>query len=394
MSAVAPVFRGGRRLIAGSLGLALLGALLLVAGAIVDRRRFFFSYLAAYAYAVSVAVGALLFLMTCNAMRAGWPVAVRRLIEVIVGALPLLAVLFAPLLFGLDILYPWLDPASIPDEHARELVRHKAPYLNLPFFLIRTAVYFAIWIGVAALLRRWSLRQDDDPARGAGDRPQALSAGALPLAGLALSFAAFDWLMSLDQTWVSTMFPVYYFAGGFVSAIALLTVLTYAADRAGLLPGINESHYYALGRLLFAFTIFWGYAAYFQLMLIWLANLPGEVQFYTRRSRGPWEAVSAALAFAQLVIPFFVLLSYRVKRNPALLAAVGAWILAAHYIDLHWLVVPEHAPRGFPYHWIDLGALLAIGGASAAFAALRLRGRRLVPINDPELPRALRYESV
>lgn len=394
MSVDVTVFRGGRRLIGASLGLALVGVALLIAGAILDPRRFFFSYLAAYAYAVSVAVGALIFLMICHAMRAGWPVAVRRLLEAIVGALPLLAVLFVPLLLGLGSLYPWLDPASIPDEHVRELVHHKEPYLNLPFFLIRTALYFAIWIGAAALLRRWSLRSDEDAALDVGVRPQALSAGALPLVGLALSFAAFDWLMSLDPTWVSTMYPLYIFAGGFVSAIALLTVLTFAADRAGLLPGISASHYYALGRLLFAFTIFWAYVAYFQLMLIWVANLPGEVQFYVRRSGGPWGAVSVVLAFTQFVIPFFVLLSYRLKRSPAILAAVSAWILAAHYIDVHWLVLPELARGGFPYHVLDVGALLAISGASVAFAALRLRGRRVLPINDPGLARALRYESV
>jgi hypothetical protein len=385
-------FRGDR-VVRISIALALIGVALVVAGVLLDPRRFFFSYLTAYAYAVSVAVGALLFLMITHSMRAGWPVAVRRLTETIVSALPLLAVLFLPLLFGMRRLYVWLDPGSIADEHLREAVLHKAAYLDRPFFLARTALYFAIWVVTGALLRRWSLRKDEDPALDVGERAQALSSAMLPPVGLATSFASIDWLMSLSPGWVSTMYPIYFFGGGFVSAIALLTVLTYAADRAGLLPGISESHYYALGRLLLAFTIFWAYSAYFQHMLIWIANRPDEVQFYVRRTSGPWRAVSAALVFAQFVLPFIALLSYRSKRRPAWLAVVAAWIVAAHYIDVHWLVVPELAPRGFPYSWIDAGALLAIGGASVAFAALRLRGKRTVPINDPELTRAQRYES-
>ncbi|WP_437668707.1 hypothetical protein [Sorangium sp. So ce131] len=390
-----PIFRGGRAIVAWSLGLALLGGLLLVAGAFVDPTRLFYAYLAAYTYAVSTVVGALIFLMTCHAMGATWPVAVRRLVEAILGALPALAVLFVPLLFGLGSLYgEWLRPESIEDEHVRAIVLHKTPYLNLPFFLVRTGIYFVVWLVLAALLRHGSLRGDARPELALGGRLRAISVAGLPLVALALSFAAFDWLMSLQPTWVSTMFPVYVFAGGFVAAIALLTVIAFASDRAGLLPGLNTSHYYALGRLLLAFTIFWAYAAFFQFMLMWLADRPEEAEFYLHRAHGPWGAVSLALVLARFVIPFLVLLNYGIKRRPAWLAAVAAWILAAHYIDLHWLVVPDAPGERAPYHWLDLAALLAVVGPCVALAALRLRGKPLVPVNDPALPAAFRYESV
>jgi hypothetical protein len=327
-------------------------------------------------------------------MRATWPVAIRRLAEAITGALPILAVLFLPLLFGLEPLYDaWLRPESIEDDRVRSLIVHKEPYLNLEFFLIRTGVYFVIWIASGALLRRWSLRGDADPVLAASGRLQALSAGALPLVALALSFASFDWLMSLAPTWFSTMYPLYVFAGGFVSAIALLTVLALAAEQSGLLPGLSESHYYALGRLLLAFTIFWAYTAFFQFLLIWIANRPDEVEFYIRRVRGGWLSVSVILVFAQFVIPFIVLLSYRLKRQATWLSVVAVWILVAHYIDVHWLVVPEMQSRRPPYHWLDAAAFLAVFGASVAFAAARLRGERMAPINDPALTAAFRYES-
>lgn len=393
-----PRFHGSRALAVRSSALALVGAAALVVGAFVDATRLFFSYLAAYVTVVSTAVGALIFLMTCNAMSATWPVAVRRLTEAITGSLPILAALFIPLLFGLDRLYhPWLHPESIEDEVARALVVHKIPYLNLPFFLIRTGVYFAVWIACSALLRRWSLRSDTDPApatiRSDQRRIRALSAGGLPLVALTFSFASFDWLMSLMPTWTSTMFPVYVFAGGFVSAIALLTVLAVVAQRAGLLPGLSSSHYYALGRLLLAFTIFWAYAAFFQFLLQWIANRPDDVPFYIERIRGPWGAVSGVVVFAHFVLPFIVLLNYRLKRRPVWLSVVAAWILVAHYLDMHWLVVPAAPGQRAPYHWLDAAALFAVAGATVALTALRLRGCPLVPINDPALPAALRYES-
>ncbi|AUX23729.1 hypothetical protein SOCEGT47_042590 [Sorangium cellulosum] len=390
-----PTFHGGRAIVTRSLALALLGAILLVVGALADPTRFFYAYLAAHAFAVSTAVGALIFLMICHAMGATWPVAVRRLLEGIIGTLPVLALLFIPLVFGLDRLYgEWLHPESIESEHVRELVLHKTPYLNRPFFLVRTALYFVVWIAFAALLRGGSIRGDARPELAGGGRLRVISIAGLPPVGLTLSFAAFDWLMSLQPTWVSTMFPVYVFAGGFVAAIAVLTVLAFATERAGLLPVLSSSHYYALGRLLLAFTIFWAYAAFFQFMLIWIADRPEEAEFYLHRAHGPWGVVSVVMVVARFVLPFFVLLNYRIKRRPAWLSAVAAWILAAHYIDVHWLVVPDAPGERAPYHWLDIAALLAVVGPCVAFAALRLRGKPLVPVNDPALPAALRYESV
>lgn len=386
------IFRGGARLLRVALGLAAVGALGLGLGAFVDRARLFHAYLAAYAWAVSIAGGALIFLMIGHAMGAGWPVLVRRLTETIVASWPMLALLFIPVLLGVHALYPWARSEVPGDEITRGLVHAKRSYLNVPFFVIRSAVYLAVCSAVGALLRRWSLERDVNPTADVEGRMRALSAGALPAVALAFSFASFDWLMSLTPTWFSTMYPVYWFSGGFVAALALLVVLTFSAQQEGLLPEVSLSHYYALGRMLLAFVIFWAYAAYFQFFLIWIANRPDEVTFFVDRIHGPWRAISVALVVAQFVVPFFALLSYRSKHRPRLLAAVAAWILAAHYLDVHWLVMPSVRPSD-PYHWLDLAALLAVGGACAAFSITRLRGRAILPIHDPALPRAVRYES-
>ncbi len=245
----------------------------------------------------------------------------------------------------------------------------------------------------AWLLRRWSLAKDDDPEAEVEHKLHRLSAAALPAVALATSFAAFDWLMSLTPLWFSTMYPVYFFAGGFVAALALLAIVTYLARESGLLPAINESHFYALGRLLLAFTIFWAYAAFFQFMLIWIGNRPDEVHYYLLRVHGRWRVMTAILVVAQFLVPFCLLLNYRLKRHGRALAIVAGWILLAHYVDVHWLIAPALRADRFPLHWLDLAALLAVGGSSVSVALLSLRGRYLVPIHDPKLPEALRYQS-
>jgi hypothetical protein len=389
-----PTFRGGRRIITVAGAFAIVGLLALIGGIFADVQRFFGAYLIAYIYVLTIACGALVFLMIVHAMRAGWPTLLRRLIEAMVATFPLLAVLFVPIPIGLAALYPWMRIDTIPSLAARELVARKVAYLNAPGFILRAVVYFVVWILVGHLLRRASLQKDREPEIEVNHRMYVTSGILLPLVALALSFASFDWVMSLMPTWYSSMFPVYFFAGGFLGALALLTLLTAVADANAAILGITSSHYYALGRLLLAFTIFWAYVAFFQLMLIWIANRPDEVTFYLARVAGGWRAVTVLLAATHFVVPFFVLLNYDIKRRRGPLALVAAWLLVAHYIDVEWLVMPSLRPFGAVYSWIDLGAIFFVGGVTVVYATLRLRGLSLVPIHDPSLPRALRYESV
>jgi hypothetical protein len=406
MIAGAVIFQAGQRAIRWALGAAFLGVLTLGYGLFVDARRVFLSYLVAHVFFLSIALGALVFLMIGHAMNAVWPVALRRLTETIAGTIPLFAILFIPICFGLETLYPWASPEEVIHPHERHLLEHKLPYLNVPFFLLRTALYFALWSALAVLLRRWSIQTDEDRApsahgerttepagrRSHAKRARVLSAAFLPLVGLSVMFAAFDWLMSLNPFWTSTLFGIYFGAGCLLAALSFLALSAFLLQRRRFLPGVDESHSHALGRLLLAFTLFWSYVAYFQYFLIWLANRPEEVVFYLERSRNGANVLTGLLIFGHATA-FFALLPYRVKQRAGYVAAVAGWLLLFRYMDVYWLVIPSLRPGGLSVHWLDLGALLAAGGASFAFGVWLLRGRPTTPIHDPALPAALQYKS-
>ncbi|MBK9258978.1 MAG: hypothetical protein IPM54_04005 [Polyangiaceae bacterium] len=388
------VFYGGGRVIAGGLVAFVLGGAALVFGALTRPQYVYHAYLSAFAWILSTALGALIFLMIVHAMDAKWPVAIRRVVESIVGILPLTIVLFIPIAIGVERIFPWTHPEAAHDAHMHELLEHQRPYLNTPSFFVRAALYFALWIGAGMLLRKWSLRQDMAPNIEQKTRSRILSVVALFPVSLALTFASFDWLMSLTPSWYSTMFGVYWFAGGFVGAISLIVLVTAFLQEAGMLARVTRSHYYALGRLMLAFTIFWAYAAYFQLFLIWITDKPQEVVFYTMRATKEWLPFSIALAVIHFVLPFFVLLSYRVKQSPRTLAPIAAWVLLAHWVDMEWLVMPAVRPMGPVIHWTDVAAFVCLGGAAFAFGAYRLRGHSIFPKNDPAIDAAFRYESM
>lgn len=376
-----------------SAGVALIGWASIAAGFALDARRAFHAYLTAYVWALTLALGALIFLVIVNAMNATWPVAVRRLAEQVAGTLPLFAVLFAPIFVGLASLYPWMTPEQFSDPHIHRLVMHRRAYYNVPFFIVRWVIAFALWIALAAMFRRWSLRQEVGEGMGWRTRMTKVAvAGMVPMA-LTLSTASFDWLMSLTPTWYSSLFGIYFFAGSFLGGLALITVVAWQTQRRGQLSELRPSHYYALGRLLLAFTAFWAYNAYFQFMLIWIANRPLEGEWYVRRESSWWLVVSICLAIGQFAVPFVLLLSYRLKRSAALLGSLAIWVIAFHYVDMYWMVMPAYATRGFRPSWIDVSALLAVGGTAWTVMSVLLRGNAASSIGDPLLEQAMKYHA-
>ncbi|MDC3953930.1 hypothetical protein [Polyangium jinanense] len=387
------IFTGGGRLILGGFLAFVVGAIALVVGGVAHGRDAFYAYLSAYAWLVSLLVGGLIFLMIVHAMDAKWPVALRRVIEGVTGVLPLAVIGFIPIAVGITTIYPWTSPSTIHEHEVQHLVEHKLPYLNTSSFFVRAFLYFGVWLGISYFLRRWSLRGDWAPAATDKPRFRALSALGLPPVALAFTFAGVDWLMSLTPAWYSTMFGVYWFAGGFLGALALLVLATYGLQRAGMLTRVGSSHYYALGRLLLAFTIFWAYIAYFQFFLIWITNKPHEASFYAPRMR-EFAPLSILVAAGRFVIPFFALLPYRVKQQPSTLAPIALWILFMHWVDMEWLVMPSVRAEGPIVHWLDVAALVCVGGAALAFGTFRLRGRPIVPKNDTSLEAAFRYGSL
>jgi len=389
-----PVPARGGRLPLASAAVGGAGLLLCLLGAWLDPRQAAFSYLAAFACWLAVALGALVMVMIAHSTGASWFLPVRRLAECVAATLPLFALLFVPLLLAAGELYPWARPLHTLGEPVREAVLAKRGYFDLPFFAGRAALYFAVWIAVALLLLAWSVRSDARPDPGLVRRQRVLAAVGLPPVGFALTFAAFDWLMSLAPEWTSTLFGIYYFAGGMTSALGLLAALTFALGRGGALPAeLAPAHFHALGKLLLTFVIFWGYVAYAQFFIIWIADIPEEAGWYLPRVSGGWRWVAVALFAGQFALPFFALLSWRLKRTPVALAAVGGWLVLAHCLDLYWLVLPALHPVRPVVHWLDLAAFLGVGGAALAFGSWRFGAHAPAPTGDPDWPAALEFTT-
>jgi hypothetical protein len=388
----------GRKLLFTALVVTVVGWVGVGIGFAIRRAATYFAYLTAFSFVTSIAIGALIFLMTAYVVNAKWNVAIRRLNESMVSVFPVLALLFVPIAFGMHELYLWAAPPADLPHHELSVLQHKQHYLNEPFFFVRAFLYFAVWNVTAWLLCRWSERRDavqssPQPVGDVHARERVFSAALLPAVALALTFASFDWLMSLQPFWISTVFGVYYFAGGFVAAFGLLSIVAYSAQRWAGADEIRPSHFHALGRLMFGFTIFWAYIAFFQAMLINLANLPEETVFYVRRLDGGWKTSSALLVVVRFLVPFFLLLPKRIKFDGAAMAVLGAWIVVGHYWDMYWLVMPIHSVHGPSFSIWDVCALCAVAGPCTAFASWRLRGRAIVPVGDPVLPQSIEYRS-
>ncbi len=380
--------------VAWSLVVAAVGLSLLIVGLFVDRDRALFSYLDAWTFGTTVSLGALLLLMTGHAAKSDWMVVTRRPTEAIVCTLPLFVALFVPIVLGLAHVYPWaMADAARPPALARAIA-HTQHYLNPPFFILRTVLYFAIFASVGLLLRSWSTANDRAPDARLVQRMRRLSAGALPPVAIALTWASFDWTMSLEPDWYSTIFGLYYFAGSFLAAVALVAViLPVAHDRRGPISFFTPDHAQAVGRVLFAMVIFWAYMAFSQLLIYWIGDLPVEISYYRLRTTGSWSAVTALLVFGHFFFPFFALLSRRMKRQAGYLGWMAAWLFVMHFVDVYWMIMPVHDPAGVRPHWLDLAAAMFIGGLSSASIVRSYARVSPLPAHVPELADGLDYEA-
>lgn len=366
------------------------GVVACIAAALADHRRFAFAYLVGFAFTVTLCLGALLFVILQHLTRAGWSVGPRRQMEWLASSLPVLAALFLPIAILAGRLYEWLSPEAAHD-HA---LQGKAAFLNAPFFFVRTAIYFGAWALLSRAFTRTSRRQDETGDPGITRRMQTWSAPSVLVFGVTLTFAAFDWLMSLQPHWYSTIFGVYIFAGAMTSSLAVLALLTIALQRSGLVKSVSTvEHRHDIGKLLFGFTVFYAYIAFSQYFLIWYANIPEETVFYARRWVGGWKALSLVLVFAQFVIPFVLLLSRAGKRSSLVLGIAAAILLVGHYVDVYWLVMPILDEATVHATWIDLAGLLGPAGVLAAWLARRAASDPLYPLRDPRLREAVRLEN-
>ncbi len=372
-------------------GAAVLAALAIAAMTPDGWHRFFFSYLLAFAYALSLGLGALYFVILHHITNSGWSVVVRRIGEALAATIPFLAVLFIPVLFGLSRLYPWTHAAAVASDR---VLGGKAAYLNAPFFVARWVVYFLVWTVLARYFVRRSLAQDETGDASLTLQMRSRSAVAMVAFAFTLTFAAFDILMSLDPHWYSTIFGVYYYAGSVVAIYAFLPLAAFLLQRSGLLRrAITVEHFHDLGKLLFGFIVFWAYIGFSQYMLQWYGNMPEETHWFAVRQQHGWGNVGLTLVFGHFVIPFLALLSRTPKRKPPVLAAVAVWMLVMHWVDLFWLVMPSGSPGSSVPAVMDVALSVGLVSLQVGAAAYLMRRRSLVPERDPRLEESLAFEN-
>jgi hypothetical protein len=353
-----------------------------VGGGFLNPPRFFQAYLFGYLFWVGIALGCLALLMLHHLAGGRWGFVIQRPLEAGVRTLPLLALLFVPILFGLKELYLWARPEAVA---AEALLRHKQLYLNPPAFLFRAVVFFAVWIGVGALLTMLSGRRD----QGAETLPltrrmQVLSGPGLLLYGVTVSFAAIDWGMSLEPFWFSSVYGIIFIVGQNLAALAFVIVtVVLLSDRPPLRDAITPQQFHDLGNFLLAFVMLWAYIAFSQFLIIWSGNLPEEIPWYLNRMRGGWGVLAAILVAFHFLVPFLLLLSRSTKRRAKVLLLVAAGILAMRLLDLFWLTAPAFHPGGFSLHWMDLSLPVGLGGIWLAAYLSRLQRRPLLPEHDP-----------
>jgi hypothetical protein len=366
--------------------IAVVALVLCVVGGLVNPHQFSYSWLFAFAFFFTLCAGCFFWTIVHYATDAEWSVVVRRQLENIAVLLGVLAIFFVPILLLRRHLYAWM---VIPPGHEANLDSKRA-YLNFGFFLIRAIVFFGFFIVASQLLRRFSVRQDKDGNPQFTIWLRRVSFASLPLFALSLTFGAYDWMLSLNYRWFSTMFGVYVFAGAAGSSMSLLVLVITALREAGYLKDVvTVEHYHIMGKWMLAFCIFWAYIGFGQYMLIWYANLPEETLFFLTRNTRSWWALSMLLVIGRFFVPFAILLLRSIKKHPHQLSIMAAWLLLMQMLDMYLVILPALHGTGVHISIWDLLSLIAIG-ATLAFIYLRLLPRSsLFPVRDPRLVESL-----
>lgn len=367
--------------------LLVLGAAVVGGAYLLDAKRAAFNNIILFLFVTSIAGGALFLVALEYIAGAVWSVPIRRVMEFLAGLTPLLPLLAIPLLLNLHDLFHWTHPEAVEGD---VILKGKAPYLNIPFFLARFAGIFVLWILFYHLFTRNSRLQDRSGEPGLTTRNVRLAAIFIPVFAITITVVAIDWMMSLEPHWFSTIFGVYYFSGTALAGVAAVTYVAVRLHEKGLLMPLRRDHFYSLGALMFAFINFWAYIAFSQFMLIWYANIPEETGWFMARWQNGWQYVSILLIVVHFLVPYFALLTQNSKMDPKRLKLMAIWILAAHVLDLYWLIMPTYSHQ-VTIGWMEiLFPTLAVGLVIVGLA-WQTRRWNLVPIKDPKLQRALNF---
>ena len=377
-----------------SLGVGLLFGVVSLITAILPgtREQFFHSYLLGFMLWLGVALGSMAFLMIQHLTGGLWGMVIRRQLEAAMKTLPLMAVLFIPIIAGMPHLYgTWLHP----DSRNKHLVELSQSYLTRGGYIGRAVIYFAIWLGIAFILSRWSAEQDNPPVQNLSPRFRKIAAPGLILYAFTISFAVIDWVMSLSPPWISTIYGFIFIVGECLSAMCLMVVVErilvrYEPMATLLKPKEVHDH----GKLMLTFVMLWAYFSFSQLLIIWAGNLPSEITFFTRRLYSGWQIVALALVVFHFAVPFLLLLSRSFKRDPKTLVWLATWLIFMRFVDLFWYIEPNFNQTISSLSWIhllDLVVPVAIGGIWFAMFFHNLKSRPLLPAYDVHAQEFLEY---
>jgi hypothetical protein len=370
---------------------ALAGSVTLGTGVVAGADRAWAAWLVSSVYLLGIGLGGVFFVAILYVTGASWGVAIRRVPEALAMTLPVTALAILALLVVRPDGYPWLHGLG---EHAGPLAAFKAIWLWYPFFLARAVAYIALWITLARAIVGGSRRQDVDGSPAHTARNARLSAGGLVIFAITVSLASFDWIMSIEPEWYSTIFAVYQFAGLFLSTLAVvIVVVVWLRQRGPLRFVASDDHLHDLGKLLFAFSTFWMYVWFSQYMLIWYADIPEEASYFVLRTRGAWNVLFLLDMLLNWAVPFLVLLRRPPKQRPEILIKVAAVVLVGRWLDLYLMIVPPKSGPVPPFGVWEIASVLAIAGAAAVLVPRALGQASLVPARDPHLAESLDYRS-
>jgi len=366
-----------------------MGVLILVMAFIFTPQRAFFDYLWIYLFLVSIGVGSLALVALEYLVGATWSTPFRRITEIMASMTPVLVLLAIPLFFGMHDLFHWTHTEVVEND---AILQSKAPYLNVPFFIARTAFCLLLWVIFYFVITRNSEKQDIDGDPKYTKRNVTLSTLFAALFVITITITAIDWAMSLEPHWFSTIFGVYYFAGTVIAALAASTFASIKLKEGGYLDShLSNDSFYSLGTLMFGFNVFWAYIAFSQFILIWYADLPEETFWMIHRWEGSWKFVSLALLFFHFVLPFLILVGRNAKTNLGLLKWMAPWMLFAHALDLYWLIFPTLFKGNASFGWQELSFPLIVIGITMIVFKVSANKKNLMAVKDPKMEMGLDF---
>jgi hypothetical protein len=356
-------------------------------GYFLNAEQFFHSYLTSFTFFTSIALASLILVMVHHVTKSSWGTVIRRIPESFFSNIAVWSLFMIPLLLGMSSLYSWTNTEYVAND---PIMLGKVPYLNEPFFVIRQFIYFGIWGFLGYKLHNVSVEMDRTNDWGLTNVLRKFSAPGILLFALTIAFASFDWLMSLDAHWFSTMFGVYFFAMSFQALFPMLFLLIIWMQSKGILENtISRGHIYDLGAWFFAFTVFYAYIAFSQFFLIYYANIPEATIWFYHRLEGSWAFITYSLIFGRFAIPFLVLLNRDSKHSMKVLISTSVLVLLMDFIELYWIAMPIMHGQGISISWMDFTLIFGLGGIFFGLFFQKLKKHNLVPVNDPKLEESL-----